>query len=387
MFELPDRDNIYYPVSDDRRKFMYPYGSTPTAGYGQSTNLFPMASSPRDIRMTDRASDSGTQSESKTTTPKRMTEDIQSFEDRDEASQMEVEKKKDEPKFDLLAGLDFDEPVVFNTTEEVGPSVNGHESQKDQKTDQVSQTENQMNEELLEDLPMEHEVANVDDITEMTDAAVSVVDQQIGGSVQNGSHSVYSEMKEFHDYTIEPEAFKEETKELNFLDEEINSVKTEQEQKEVKENKEEEKIETKGSDYRSLSRERVMEEEKKMPPKPPGELPKQPPPQIPYDTNMMRPTHDPMRSTYGMDHRPPPPPQQMMYPASTQQMRYPSYPGYSNAYPPAPYSSYPITPYPNMDPHMRQGMGMASNYPYPYYGYPPGMWGGNRQQFPYETKG
>jgi len=406
MFELPDKDNNYYPISNDQRKYMYPFGSTPPAPYGTSGG---MVMPPFDPRMAEPASDSGTQSDTKTLTPKRMNDELQSEEDKEDASlKMEIEKKKDEPKFDLLADLDFDEPVVFNTNEEEVTPVNntvneniinnGGENHQ-QKIDEISPNEPQRNpyEGLLDDLPMEHEVANIDDITEMTDAAVSAFDQQTGDIVQNGTYSAKSETKESPmEYKSESEKIQEETKSQNFFEEEENrSIQIEQEETKSDRRYPDRKS-SKSSRTPSLSREReqekMIEEEKKKPPKPPVELPKQPPPQMHYDPHMMASSHGQMmRPSYGMDHRPPPPPggsmSGMMYPPSTQQsMRYPgAYPGYPGTYPPAPYSSYPMAPYPTMDQQMRPGMGMPPNYQYSYYGYP-GMWNGNRQM-PYGDKG
>jgi hypothetical protein len=396
MFELPDKDStaMHYPTSSDRPKYMYQYGQAPTP-MGYQNPVYTAASSPRDMRDFKVLSDSVSPSEAKSPMSKPGSDDFQSNIEREDFYQMnqEEEKKKDEPEIDLLADLDFDEPTNFEPVQEKPP---------------VEVEEQQI--ELEDDLPLEHAVANMEEILEMAEGEVSVIDEQ---EVEPEQHKTVQEKPQSETKESIPQDNDQDHDQDDFLhnfepeeEEEVKeeSRSRESEQKQFIEEEEEErnyrgehhdeeerpqppppKAQYEEQRRASQSRSPSPAEEKKKPKPPAVDMSKFPPaPSMPYDAaSMMRPDNYMARPPPMVDHRPPPP--NMMYPSAPQSMRYP-YNNYPSAYPNSSYGSYPMAPYPGMDPRMQQ-MGMNPNYPYQYYNYP-GMWGGpGNRPFPMDSRG
>lgn len=402
MFELPDKDStaMHYPTSSDRPKYMYQYGQAPTP-MGYQNPVYTAASSPRDMRDFKVLSDSVSPSEAKSPMSKPGSDDFQSNIEKEDfypSHQEEEEQKKDEPEIDLLADLDFDEPTNFEPTAPVA---------------QI---------EVEDDLPLEHAVANIEEILEMAEGEVSVLDEQEIEPAAEQQHDIIeekvvpqSETKESipqeqeHDHdqddflhNFEPEDEEEDFNEKAKEESRSRSRESEQKQQFIEEeddyrggghHEEEERPQPpppkaqyeeqrRASPTRSPSAEK--QEEKKKPKPPAVDMHKFPPaPSMPYDAaSMMRPDSYMARPPPMVDHRPPPP--NMMYPSAPQSMRYP-YNNYPSAYPNQQYGSYPMAPYPGMDQRMQ--MGMNPNYPYQYYNYP-GMWGGQGgRPFPMDSRG
>jgi len=394
MFELPDKDStaMHYPTSSDRPKYMYQYGQAPTP-MGYQNPVYTAASSPRDMRDFKVLSDSVSASEAKSPISKPGSDDLQSNIEREEfyQSNQEEEKKKDEPEIDLLADLDFDEPTNFEPV----------------PAEKKPQTEEKQIE-FEDDLPLEHAVANMEEILEMAEGEVSVVDEQAPEiepeqheAVEGKVAAVQSETKESipqeqdHDqddflHNFEPEEeeeFEEKAKEesISRSRESERRQQAIEEEEEERDYQEEERPQPPPPKVQIPSPQSSSPVEEKKKPKPPAvDLHKFPPtPSMPYDAaSMMRPDSYMPRPPPMVDHRPPPP--NMMYPSAPQSMRYP-YSNYPSAYQNTPYGSYPMAPYPGMNQNMQ--MGMNPNYPYQYYNYP-GMWGGpGGRPFPMDSRG
>lgn len=393
MFEVPDKDNNYYPIQEDRRRYMYSYsGGSNIATAG--TPLTPIASSPREMKGIEvRSSDSASPSETKVLTPNRY--DESSERDEEIKKPAPEEKKKVEEKIDLLADLDFDEPIYFDNTEEMP-----QEAVKEAPVEEPSIKEDLSSEKMIEDHHEEHieelPASNTEEPTHevMADLPVSTTDQLNYDANYDAIHeedfTALSEPQDKEsqaDQKSELERPHEEEKEHTMFEEEqipvrkIPSPPKQQPEKPIGS-----PIEAK---RKSPSRERPSEEDKKekkphkAPPEP-HRIPPAPAPQVPYGGHM---PHEAMaRPPYMMDNRPPPPGMPGMYPHAAPPMRYPYNP-YPSAYPPNPYVNYStMGAYPGMEPpNMRTGMNMNMNNPYYYYNNP-AMWNMANRPFPYDNR-
>lgn len=380
MFEVPDKDNNYYPISDDRRKYMYFYGNGSNVGA-------PVPTSPREMQqMMEPISHDSEHSEAKTPTPRPHTDE--------EKSQSEVnyepfeEKKKEEEKrVNLLDDLDLDsdEPVYFNTeVEEVMQKEEERKPQESLMENLDIKDDQEQDLDFTEDNFMEQSISPRGQAVESTDQPITTAEHHANELLNEAESNHLHENgngESMDDSRGDLEKLEEEEENpilSNFEEEQEHPNKSEIEDVQA------EKRETRP---KSPSPERFTEEDKKekKPFKPQPEPYKQQPPapQMPFDPYLARPQEPMARPPFMMDNRPPPPPSNM-YPQAPQ-MR----PGYPQGYPPNPYPNYQMGQMGQMGPY--GGMGPPSmgpggmNNPYYYYNYPP-MWNPNSRPFPFDNK-
>lgn len=362
MFEVPDKDNNYYPISDDRRKYMY--------FYGNGSNMGPPApTSPREMQhmMEPISHDSADQSEAKTPTPRPQTDEEKSQSDREVNFEHFEEKKNDEQRVNLLADLDLDndEPVYFNMEGDdmMQPQEQQQETVMEQNNNNDHKEDQEQELDFTEDNFMEHSDSPRDQAIESTDQPVS--------TNEHPTYGLLNEMDSDHqNENGNAESMNDSRGAFEKIEEEHPTHSNFEEDHLHRSDNEDMQVEKKEIRPRSPSQERIAEEDKKerKPFKPQPEPYKQPPaPQMPFDPYMSRPQEPMTRPPFMMDNRPPPPPSNMFPQAP--QMR----PSYPQGYPPNPYGNYSMGPYGPYGGMAPPGMGAmppgGMNNPYYYYNY------------------